>query len=1186
MAPSLRRAFTVLLTCAIAGAFAVPAELSAQDGDRPWLDRGRPPDERARLLLGEMTLEEKVSLMHGSGGKNVGGEFFQVHVRGIERLGIPDLTLADGATGMRGGTQLPAPIALAASFSRESPGRFGDLLGSETRDMGYGVVLGPTLDLARTPLHGRTFESFGEDPYLMGEIAVPEVRAIQDHDVQADAKHFAGNNIERLRRVLDVQITERVAHELYLPYYEAVIRQGGLFSIMCAFNKFNGVSACDDGELLNELLRDRWGFAGWVRNDHTAYHHVESAENGLDLEMPTGWVFDDNLVAAVRDGRVGEATIDRSVHRFLRAMFASGTFDDPPQRVGVPVEKHARVARQLAEDGTVLLKNERGALPLDPAATESIAVIGSDADTTATYGGGSTNIEPATKDTILDAIRARAPDADVRFARGVDPVGPGMNAPGFDTVPSGVLTAADGSTPGLTATYYRGADFSDPIETRVEPGVYQDDGWYATGGTSHPRIPAGTQTARWAGTFTAPADGEYGFDLSSFDPSRLYFDGDLLIDNAGQHDDAPKSATVQLEAGQSYELRVEYEPHGANPHVAVADNHRRIKLGWSPPPGAVDANVEAAAELAARSEVAVVVVRDYMSEAQDRPHLRLPSNQDALVREVAAANPNTIVVLTTGSAVSMPWVADVPAVVAAWYGGTAGGAALARVLFGDVNPAGRLPITFPRRDRDTPTATPEQFPGVERVARYSEGLRVGYRHYLATGTEPLFPFGHGLSYTTFRYGRPRLDRAAFVAYAAPGAQRSVTVSFDVENTGERTGAVVPQVYVEFPRHAGEPSYQLKGFDKVRLEPGERRRVAVQLDQRAFAVYDPAADGWKVLPGAYRVHVADAADDLRLSRRVKVVRSAGAPHLELTPPAFLAPGSEMRLTGVLVNDGDFPLTRPQAELLLPAGWSARGGAVPPIVRPHARIPVAWTLRVPEGAPPDEYRLGARLEFRAGPSAAASTTRATTHVPYESLGAAFNNRGISDDSASAAADLDGEGRSLSAQALAARGYSPGATVTADGASFTWPDTAPGEADNVATDGQAIRLEGAGRRLSLLATSTAGLPTSGDRTAGRVTVVYADGGAEHETPAVTDWRANRPAAGSATAVTVPYFNTDRDNCPPPARDGSRCQEPVSVYVASVPVDPGRDVAGVILPRLSPSPEGPVATMHVFAIGWAPHR
>jgi beta-glucosidase len=1169
---SFRGRLAGLLAGVVVLALAPPA--GAQD--RPWLDPTRPPDERAELLVAAMTLEEKVALMHGSGGKTVGGEFFQVHVRGIERLGIPDQTFADGATGMRGGTQLPAPIGLAASFSRGTAARFGDLLGSETRDMGYGVVQGPTLDLARTPLHGRTFESFGEDPFLMGEIAVPEVRAIQDHDVQSNAKHFAGNNVERLRRVLDVQIAERVLHELYLPYYEQVIRRGGLHSIMCAFNKLNGVFGCDDGELMEELLRDRWGFKGWIRNDHTAHHHVESPENGMDLEMPTATVYDDNLVAAVRDGRVAEETVDRSVHRILRSMFASGTYDDPPERRGVPVQEHAEVARALAEDGTVLLKNDGGALPLDPGAVNSIAVIGSDADTTATYGGGSTNIAPATKDTILDGIRARAPGADVRFARGVDPVGPGMNAPGFDTVPSGVLTAADGSTPGLTVSYFRDPAFSDLIETRVEPGVYQDDGWYATGGTVHPRIPGGTQTALWTGTFTAPADGEYGFDLSSFDPSRLFLDGELLIDNSGRHDDTPRTARIRLQEGESYSVRVAYEPNGPNPHVAVADNHRRIKLGWDPPAGALDANVRAAAALAADAEVAVVVARDYMSEAQDRPHLRLPANQDALVRAVAAANPNTIIVLTTGSAVSMPWVDDVPAIVEAWYGGTSGGAALARVLFGDADPSGRLPITFPRRDGDMPTDTPEQFPGVDRIARYTEGLRVGYRHYDATGTQPLFPFGHGLSYTSFGYGDVSVDRDAFIGAGAPGAQRAVTVSFDVTNTGDRAGTVVPQVYVEFPRAAAEPAHQLKGFASVRLEPGETRRVSVPLDQRAFAVYDPDADGWKVPAGTYEVRVGDSSADVRLTARVSVPRTAGAPHVELTPPPFVARG-EQRLDGVLVNDGDFPLARPRVELSLPAGWTADGGDLPATVPARSRIPLRWTLRIPADAAPDAYRLGASLAYRAGSSTATGTTRVTTHVPHGSPASAFNNAGISDDAAVAAADLDGAGRSLSAQALAAAGYTPGATVTAGGDTFTWPDTAPGEADNVSTYSQAIRIGDVGSELSLLATSTAGLPISGDRTAGRVTLVYGDGGTEHTTLAVTDWRANEPAQGTDTAVTLPYFNTSAANC----GGAPICPEPVSLYVASVRVDPGRELAGVILPRLSPSPEGPVPTMHVFAIG-----
>lgn len=1112
----------------------VPAQAATSD-----------PDERAAALVAQMTLEEKAAMLHASGRKVVGEQTWQVHVKGVERLGIPDLTMADGSTGLRGGTQLPAPIALGASFDVEAAQRYGDLLGAETRAMGYGVLLAPTVNLARDPRHGRTFEAFGEDPFLIGALAVPQTKAIQQHDVIADAKHIAVNNVENYRETLDVSIGERVLHELYLPHFKDVVRKADVGSVMCAFNKINGVHACDDDDLLNRLLRERWGFEGFVRTDANAYHTMESVEHGLDQELPTGWTLDEDLVKAVADGQVSERAVDTAVTRILRTMFRFGVYDNPPQRTGVDVPAGLTKAQALAEDGIVLLRNSSGVLPLGT--PSRVAVIGADAGNTATYGGGSSNIKPAAKDTIVDAIKARVPGTV--HVPGVDPIGPASVLPGYDVAPSSVLRAADGS-PGLTASYYREPGFTSRIGLpRVEPCVCVDDGWYADGGTMLLKPPGKPRSARWTGTITAPADGVYGFDLTSFDSAKLYIGGELVVDNAGTREATPKSGNIPLKGGEAREIRVDYEIAQDNDFVDVS---RKLKLGWKPPSGVVDPGIAQAAQAAKDAEVAIVVVRDYASEATDRTTLALPNSQDALISEVVKARPNTIVVLTTGSAVAMPWAEQVPAIVEAWYGGSAGGAALARMLFGDVDPGGRLPITFPRTHEDLPTAAKERFPGVDQLVRYDEGMNVGYRGI----DNPLYAFGHGLSYTTFSYTGLTLDRSAFTAGAAAAhggfdGRKAVTASFTVKNTGARAGVAVPQVYVTIK---GEHR-QLKGFTKLRLAPGESRRVSIALDQQAFAVYEPRADQWKVPSGGFTVEVADSATTPRLSASVLVPVSHGAPRVELSGPELLGQGT---VRGVAVNDGTVQLVGPKATLAVPEGWSVTGGRLPAVIPPGGRAPIEWRITAP--ATPSAYRLTATLAF----GSATSRTTSTVRVPYASLDAARNNVGITDDGAVSVGDLDGRGHTLSAQALAAKGFTPGARVEVGGTPFTWPSGAP---DNVAAYGQTMALDGRGSSLNLLLTSNSA------PTAGRLTVLYADGTSAETVVRAPDWW----RAGQAT---FPYANAAQPLCAGGTLEGTKCLHDVSLTAVKVPLDPARTVAGVVLPTLAPTPAGPVPTMHIFAM------
>jgi beta-glucosidase len=811
------------------------------------------PDQRADALVAQMTLDEKIQLLHG-----VNQDGYIGYVPPIPRLGIPALTLTDGAVGVRQGpaTQLPAPIAVAGSWNPRTATAYGDVLGAESADKGQNVMLAPNVNIARVPQNGRTFEAMGEDPYLAGSMAVSELKGIQRNGVIGTVKHYDANNQETDRETVNAVIDQRTLQEIYLPAFRSAVQQGGAGSVMCAYNKVNGPYSCENSPLLTGVLRDQWKFPGFVMSDWGATHStVESARAGLGMEMAEGQYFGDALRSAVFNRQVSTPNINDAVHRVLRTMFAVGLFDHPTRTRPVPVADDAATARKVAEDGSVLLKNSGNQLPLSAAGNPSIAVIGADANTSATAGGGSAHVDPATVDTPVQGVRDRVPNATIRSAPGVDPVTPGSNLPGLQQVPSGVLTpsAGPGGNHGLTGTYYPNQTFTGPAGlVRTDPGVNVDWSWYDKqqfSASSAPAIPAsGNGSVRWTGTFTAPTTGDYTFDLTSANASTLYWDGGPLIDNGGTHALATRTATVHLVAGQPHDVRIDY----------ASGYPGKIKFGWQPPADAVDATIAHAADLAKNSDVAVVFARDYESEALDRSSLALPNNQDELISRVAAVNPHTIVVLETGAPVLMPWLDKVPAVLESWYPGERGGAAIASLLFGDANPAGKLPMTFPRDPAQLPANTPSQYPGVNRTAVYSEGLSVGYRHYDVTGLDPLFPFGHGLSYTTFT------RRLLGVHSDGSG---DVTADVDVTNTGNRTGADVVQAYVGAPATTGEPPHQLKSFDKVTLQPGQHTTVHLRLDPHAFAHWDRG--GWVISAGTYTVLIGSSDRDISAQSTVRL-----------------------------------------------------------------------------------------------------------------------------------------------------------------------------------------------------------------------------------------------------------------------------------------------------------------------------
>jgi beta-glucosidase len=750
---------------------------------------------------------------------------------------------------------LPAPLGEAASFDPAVAHAYGAVEGRETWATGRNLMEGPNLNIARTPLNGRTFEAFGEDPFLVGQIAAANIRGIQSEGVIANAKHYLANNQEINRDTIDEHIDDRTVHEIYLPGFEAAVEQGGTGSVMCSKNKVNGSYACEHEQLLNGVLKGDWGFDGFVVSDFSSCHDtVRCATNGMDFELPDGAHFGDPLKAAVESGQVSMADLDDHAHRVLRTMFQFGLFDRPHPTTPIEVVRDGAVARAAAEAGTVLLKNSGQVLPLDTRRDRSIALIGPAAGTAMTGGGGSVGVAPLYKVSPLEGITRRAAGhAKINYAAGMGPVdlGPQPALPAYTVTPE---TATAGEH-GLTARYYANTTWSgEPALTRTEQWVDMDP----TGGVPAPGLPTNGWSVRWTGTFTAPVDGDFTFHLTNHARATLFLDGATVINNGGGFPGVTRSATVHLTAGQPHSIRVDW---------AKPNGQAMIELAWTPPAGTPNVEIAEAVQAAERSDVAVVFASTKDTEAIDRTDLALPGHQDALIEAVAAANPRTIVVLNTGGPVLMPWLSTVAGVLEAWYPGEEAGNAAAAVLFGDTDPAGRLPITFPQSLADLPASTPAQYPGVAGVATYSEGLDVGYRHFDANGVTPLFPFGYGLSYTTFRLNQLRLS-----------SQRGgkVLVSVDVANTGRRRGSQVVQVYVGGADGAGPitpgqvaPPRRLEGFAKVSLAPGQHRRVLIALAPRAFAHWDPTGQRWLVDRGVQTVSVGVSSRDLRLTERIRL-----------------------------------------------------------------------------------------------------------------------------------------------------------------------------------------------------------------------------------------------------------------------------------------------------------------------------
>ncbi|KAI1497186.1 glycosyl hydrolase family 3 N terminal domain-containing protein [Biscogniauxia marginata] len=813
----------------------------------------------ARKKLATLTLEEKVSLLTGA-------DFWRT--KSIPSKNIPAIKTSDGPNGARGaifvgGTKaalFPCGISLAATWNKELLYTVGQHLANEVKARSANVLLAPTVCMHRHPLGGRNFESFSEDPLLTGKLASQYIKGLQSKGVAATIKHFVANEQETHRLTIDSVVMERPLRELYLRPFEIAVREANPWAIMSSYNLVNGVHADMNTFTLKKILRGEWAYDGTVMSDWGGTNStVESIKAGCDIEFPysTKWRFD-KVLKAIEDGKLTQEDIDTAAENVLTLVERTKGDDmsvEEPEREDNREETRALI-REAGAEGLTLLKNEGGALPINPK-TAKVAVIGPNANRAIAGGGGSASLNPYYNTLPLESIQ-NAVQQEVVYAQG-------CHIYKWLPVASPFCTDKSGK-PGVTLEWFSGDKFEGDIvvtQRRINTDLFLWD--------SAPLEQLGPEWSAIATTFLTPtATGKHTISFMSVGPGKLYVNGELALDlwDWTEEGEAMFDGSVdymvdaEMEAGKPVELRVEMtnelRPIAKQKVFHMTHKYGGCRIGFKEE-DQVD-YLQQAVDAAKGADVAVVIVgldAEWESEGYDRQTLDLPSDgsQDRLVEAVLEANPRTVVVNQSGSPVTMPWADKVPAIIQAWYQGQEAGNALADVLFGLQNPSGKLPSTFPRRLEDTPAY--HNWPGENLRVLYGEGLFVGYKHYDRAGIAPLFPFGHGLSYTTFEYGRPSLSRRVLTASAPVHLVMAVT------NTGPVAGAETVQLYVRDERAAlPRPEKELVAFEKVFLEPDETRHITVSLDRYAVGYYDGSLPAWIAEEGTFTVLVGSSSSDIR------------------------------------------------------------------------------------------------------------------------------------------------------------------------------------------------------------------------------------------------------------------------------------------------------------------------------------
>src|SRR5579863_1950601 len=879
---------------ALAGLIAAPAAIASAASAAascPWVASHAPVAQRVAQLMSQMSLADEITMVEGHGTTNP----YVFYTPAIPALCIPAVGLEDGpagvADGLTGVTQLPAGVALAAAWDPSLAEQYGQVIGAEEAGKGASANLGPTVNIDRDPRWGRSFEALSEDPFLNSALDVPEINAVQAQDVMSQVKHFDAYNQETYRNTPadNVIVDNRALQEIYMPSFYAAVTQANAASVMCAYSTVNGSFSCNNSYLNNTVLRDQWAFPGFVMSDYGALHSTQGALEGTDAEQPENTYYGTALQTAVQKGTIPLSALNTMVQRILTEMFQFNLFNQP--RTGstsatVTTPADVAVATQVAEEGTTLLKNAGSVLPLSSSGAGTIAVIGPSASVSPTYaGGGSAYVIPSGTVTPLAGIQAAA-----------------------------------GS--GTTVTYSQGL----PTDTSLPsiPSSNLSPAYSSTG-----------SGGSYTGTLTAPETGTYVLAITNscgcYTPTYLSLNGTHLIDDPGTPPVSTYSAAVQLTAGQKYTLSISGESS---------------QLLWGTP-SALAPSISAAVAAAQSASVAVVVVSDDTeSEATDRPSLSLPSAQDELIEAVAAVNPHTVVVINAGAPVAMPWLSQVAGVLDAWYPGQTSGTSLASVLFGQTDPGGHLPVTFPASLSQVPASTTAQFPGNGSTVQYSEGVDVGYRWYDANSLAPLFPFGFGLSYTQFSYSNLQ------VSPASVDGTGDVTVSATVTNTGTRAGSDVAQLYLGDPSASGEPPRQLAGFQRVTLAAGASTPVSFTITPQEESWWSDSVNGWSQSEGTYSVYVGNSSDlsGLPLSGTFTMAATPAARQVVVTAPSTMTPGQGATVTVQLTASGDETLPDVQLALQLPQGWTAVpvGSTSFTSVAPGTAVTATFTVTPPSYA----------------------------------------------------------------------------------------------------------------------------------------------------------------------------------------------------------------------------------------------
>ena len=802
-------------------------------------------------LIQDLTLREKISLMSG---------FNSWYTNKIDRLDIPSIKMSDGPNGVRGDSTsgkssacFPCAISIGSTWDIDLINQLGVALGEEAKVKDVDVLLGPTINIHRHPLGGRHFESFSEDPFLTGKIATEYVKGVQSQNVAACLKHFIGNDTEYERHLVSSNIDEKTLREIYLLPFEMGVKEGNAQVVMSAYNKLNNIYCSSHKELLIDILKDEWGFDGYVVSDWgAALETEENARGGLDLEMPgPGNVWGDQLYAAVSEGKVEEELINDKVRRILNIASFSKRFENPtnkPEESNDSAE-HRKLLKKAAASGMVLLKNN-DLLPLK-SDIKNLAIIGPNAKEAQIIGGGSASLKPHYQAHPLEAFENKLGDQiNISYAKGCHT---------HKYLPKVKEELMDDEK-GFLVQYFEGSKFDENI--LVEEHLIGNKFWVFEGFAKDviAKFDRPDISVRFSCAYTPDISGNHEFEIFGIGKARLFIDGKELIDNWTETSPGEaffsfssdsKKALVDLDEGKTYQLEIRYKFEGNFPAIYIGcQTPDKVNL------------FDEALEVAKAADQVVLIVgtnSDWETEGNDRSDFNLPANQNHLIEEVLQVNPNTLVVLNTGSPVKMPWADRAEAILQTWFAGQEFGNAMVDIITGAINPSGRLPTSFPKNIEDTPAFN--SYPGKDLQMNYEEKLLVGYRWYDKKDIKTLFPFGHGLSYTQFEYTDLEVEIQA---------NNKVSCTFLIQNTGLIAGTETAQCYIGYKTDDhSEPKKTLQGFSKITLNQGDKSKVEINLNSRNFSSWNEAKQNWEVRPGSYEIFIGSSAENIILQSTISL-----------------------------------------------------------------------------------------------------------------------------------------------------------------------------------------------------------------------------------------------------------------------------------------------------------------------------